>query len=290
MTDISQDDGDASASAKGVGHLTFDESRLTSKTRIEMRVYPEARATGFSHRDQEISFYTQVAALLRPSDIVLDFGAGRGEWYHDDAVHYRRYIQNFRGRCAHVDGCDVDPVVLTNDTLDAARTFEAGASLPYEDGRFDIVIARYVFEHLQDPAHAASELLRVTRDGGWICAVTPNKYGYVALASRLVPNRLHAKLLRLIQPHRKERDVFPTAYLLNTPRAIRHHFGERSDIFSYRESAVPSYHFGSIVIFQLLRLLHWLLPSRLGTGFFIFIRKRPRPAHGESPSPRASSH
>lgn len=256
-------------------HATVDAGKITSRLRLEMRMYSEAAASGFSHHDQEVCFFTQVAALLRASDTVLDFGAGRGEWFQDDPVLYRRHLQNFRGRCTHVDGCDVDPAVLDNPTLDRALTFEPGGPLPYEDGRFDLVVSRYVFEHLPDPEWAARELLRVTRPGGWICAVTPNRFGYVALLSSLVPNRLHASVLKSVQPDRKSIDVFPTVYRLNTPAAVRRHFGAQADVHYYRESAVPSYHFCKPLIFRGLQFLHWLLPSFLGTGLYLFMRKRP---------------
>lgn len=197
---------------------TVDPSRSSTQLRLDQHMYQEARVSGFWHLDQEVTFFSQVAALLRPTDVVLDFGAGRGEWYEDDPCHYRRWIQNFRGRCAHVDGCDVDLSVLENRTLDAAALLMPGAPLPYEDNRFDIVVSRYVFEHITNPTDVARELLRVTKPGGWICAITPNKWGYVAIAARMVPNQLHGAFLKFIQPHRKEEDVFPTAYRLNTPR------------------------------------------------------------------------
>lgn len=252
---------------------TVDRSRITLRLLLEQRMYGEAEVSGFAHIDQQVTFFTQVAALLRRDDVVLDFGAGRGEWFEDDPVLYRRWLQNFRGRCAHVDGCDIDPVVLRNPTLDDAREVETGKPLPYEDNRFDLVISRYVFEHVDDPTWAASELLRVTKPGGWICAITPNKYGYVAMASRMIPNALHARMLRAIQPTRKERDVFPTVYRLNTPTALREYFGSGGEVYYYRDAAVPSYHFGKRPLFRLLMVLHRLLPKALGTGLFIFIRK-----------------
>jgi SAM-dependent methyltransferase len=245
-----------------------------SKQAVERAVFREAQATGFAHIDQEIAFFTQVAALIRPDDVLLDFGAGRGEFFYDDPVPYRRSLQSFRGRVAHVDGCDVDPAVEGNPTLDAARTFEPGAALPYEDGRFDVVVARYVFEHVTDPEWAARELLRVTRPGGWICAFTPNKWGYVALAARLVPKRWHRRLLRSAQPHRRDEDIFPTAYRLNRPGDVRRHFGAEADVFHYSTSGVPSYHFGSALGLRIMLVLHRLLPGALDTGLAFFIRKR----------------
>lgn len=253
---------------------TVDESKLTSKNRLERRMYNEANVSGFAHVDQEVAFFTQVAALVRPDDVLLDFGAGRGAWFEDEASHYRKWLQNFRGRVAHVDGCDIDPVILDNRSLDAALVFAPGEPLPYPDNRFDIVVCRYVFEHLPDPEWAARELLRVTRPGGWICALTPNKWGYVAIAARLIPNRLHVAALRFIQPHNKAADIFPTTYRLNTPGAVRHHFGAGADVYHYRTSAVPSYHFGSAILFRLLQLFHKLLPPPLHVGLRLFIRKR----------------
>lgn len=258
-----------------------DASRETSKIRVERSVFEEVNVSGFAHIDQEVAFFTQVAALIRPDHVLLDFGAGRGEFFYDDPAAYRRSLQNFRGRVAHVDGCDVDPAVLTNPTLDAAQLFAPGEPLPYEDNRFDIVVSRYVFEHIQDPHWAARELLRVTKPGGWICAVTPNKWGYVALAARLVPNRVHQRLLRRIQPHRKDEDVFPTVYRLNRPRDVRRAFGSSAELFHYSTSAVPSYHFGSPLVFRLLLLLHRFLPPMLDLSLALFIRKederRPSP-------------
>jgi SAM-dependent methyltransferase len=254
--------------------VTIDPEKPSRQLRLEQRIFPEARATGFSHLDQEVAFFTQIAALLRPDDMVLDFGAGRGEWHKDDPSLYRRRLQNLRGRCAHVDGCDVDPIVTENETLDAAKVLIPGEPLPYENGRFDLIISRYVFEHVPDPEWAARELLRVTKPGGWICALTPNKWGYVALAARLVPNALHRRVLRRIQPQRREMDVFPTTYRLNTGRALQRHFGADADIYHYTMSAVPSYHFGSLLLFRLQLGLHRLLPGALGLTLHLFMRKR----------------
>lgn len=255
----------------------YDASKERSRHRLERRVYAEANVSGFAHKDQEVAFFTQVAALLRPDHVVLDFGAGRGEFMYNDPSTYRVWLQNFRGRCTHVDGCDPDEAVLSNPTLDAAAVIEIGEPLPYEDGRFDLIVSRYVFEHVTEPEWAARELLRVVKPGGWICAITPNKWGYVALASRLTPNRLHSRALSSVQPGRAERDVFPTAYLLNRPAAVRRYFGEYADIYHYSTSAVPSYHFGSIAMMRLLQLAHRLMPPMFDVGLRFFIRKRLNP-------------
>ena len=45
---------------------------------------------------------------------------------------------------------------------------------PYEDGVFDVVIAKHVVEHLADPAQAIREMGRVLRPGGLLLLGTPN--------------------------------------------------------------------------------------------------------------------
>jgi SAM-dependent methyltransferase len=252
----------------------YDFAKEKRRHRLERRLYPEVNVSGFPHKDQVIAFFVQVAARLRPGDRVLDFGAGRGEFMENDPSGYRVWLQNFKGRCTHVTGCDPDPVVLTNPTLDSADVIKIGEPQPYGDEQFDLIVSRYVFEHVANPEWAAAELLRVLKPGGWICAVTPNKWGYVALASRLVPNWLHSRALARIQPGRLEEDVFPTAYRLNRPGDIRRYFGHAADVYHYSTSAVPSYHFGSAVLMRLLQFVHRLTPPMFDVGLRFFIRKR----------------
>ena len=251
-----------------------DWDRATSKLHLERRVFEEVSVGGFSHIDQEVAFFSQVAALIRPDDTLLDFGAGRGEFYFDEPVRYRRTLQDFRGRVAHVDGCDMDKAVLKNPVLDAAKVIAPGLPLPYEDNRFDLVVSRYVFEHIEEPEWAAKELLRITKPGGWICALTPNKWGYVALGARLMPNHMHQRALRRIQPHRREADVFPTVYRLNSAQDVKRRFGSEADVYHYSTSAVPSYHFGSLALFRACLFLHRLLPPIFDLSLAFFIRKK----------------
>ena len=247
---------------------------MNVKRMITERFYPEVRIAGFSHVDGTISMYSQIAALLKSSDHVLDFGAGRGEQIVDDPVPYRRWLQNLQGRCAHVEGCDVDEAVLSNPHIDGAKVIKLGERLPYEDSCFDMIISRYVFEHVDDPHWMAEELLRVLKPGGWICALTPNIFGYISLAARLIPNRLHIRALTRIQPHRKAEDVFPTRYKLNSIRALKRYFGKSAEVYVYRWSSEPAYHFNSKIIYSFFKFLHKVMPDNFHTTLFIFIQKR----------------
>lgn len=240
--------------------------------KILARFHSEYALDGFTKHDGTVRFFGFVRSLCRPGMRVLDFGAGRGAWFHDDASRYRRELRDIRTAGAHVVAADIDEAVRANQSSHEQVVITAGAPLPFADGEFDLVVADFVFEHLDDPASVCAELRRVTRSGGWICARTASRWGYVTLASRLVPNARHARALRAIQPtSRNEVDVFPTAYRLNSVAQVREHFPGCA-VHHYHHSGEPAYHFDRPWIYRAFQWLHKLLPDPLQTGVAFFIR------------------
>ena len=240
---------------------------------VPERFFPEIGVAGFSHIDGTVAFYSIIAAALEPSFHLLEFGAGRGEHISDDPVVYRKSLSNFRGRVQRVVGADVDPVVASNPYVDQAVVLTPGAPLPFEDAAFDMIVSRYVFEHIDQAEETARELMRVLKPGGLLCAVTPNKWGYVAIGARLVPNRLHAKALTRVQPGRHQQDVFPTRYRMNSMGSLRRLFGKYGHVMIYRASGEPAYYLGRMLPYAAFLLLHKLLPRPLATAIQLFVRK-----------------
>ncbi len=237
--------------------------------------FPEIGAGGYTSIDGTIEFYTRINALLRPDMAVLDFGAGRGAALRDDPCFYRRGLRYLRGKVAKVVACDVDDAVLDNPGADETQVIKPDAPLPFADRSFDLIVGDFVFEHIQDSALVAAELSRVLKPGGWICARTPNKYGLVSLATRLIHNSQHASLLRWAQPGRKAEDVFPTSFCLNSRRAIAQNFPPHSfDNFTYRYEAEPAYVFNNRMVLTTMLLLNRLIPPMMKSGLFVFLRKR----------------
>ena len=73
----------------------------------------------------------------------------------------------------------------------------------------------------------------------------------------------------------KEVDVIPTAYKLNTRRAIANLLNDSVwEDFTYVYSAEPQYYFGSAAVFQVMQFMHKVLPNVLTGNLFIFLRKR----------------
>ena len=241
-------------------------------------LYPEMAVAGYSRVDGVIAFYGRVSALLAeagPDAVVVDFGAGRGAFV-DDPVQARVDARTLRGRAGRVVGIDVDEAVLANPTIDEAHVVKVGDPLPLADGSVDLVVSSHTFEHVTDPGWAAAEIDRVLKPGGWLCALTPNRRGYIGVGARLVPNRLHVTALRRLQPRKPAEDTFPTAYLLNTPAALRRWFSpSRFEHVVWTMDNEPAYVGRSAVAARLTKALFSVTPPPLRSVLFVFLRKRP---------------
>ncbi len=243
------------------------------------KLFPEVGAGGFSRLDGTIQFYSRVNALLRPDMVVLDFGAGRGAGIVENRSEYRRKLQTLRGKVRRVIGIDVDPAVCSNPGLDEAIVVGSGEPLPLGDQTVDLILADYVLEHIEDPTGCARELDRVLKPGGWICARTPNRWNYVALGARLIPERLHARVLSRVQPERKREDVFPAFYRMNDRRTLRRLFPEpRWRDCSYYISAEPAYLPRRAWLWRTALLLDAVLPGVLQSNILAFFQKMPNPS------------
>lgn len=248
---------------------------IARSTNPMARLFPERRVVSFVHRQDRFVFFSMVSELVTPDAVVLDYGAGRGRQAEIGGPHLRN-ISCFRGRCARLIGVDVDPVVRENPVVDEAHVVAVDEPLPLADESVDVVYSYATFEHVDDPEWVAAELGRVVRPGGWICAWTPNKWGYVGIGARLVPNRFHGRVLGIVAPGgRAEHDVFPTRYRMNTLGAVGRLFPPaRFRDFSFGFNAQPSYNFGSALMARLWMVYMALTPQAMAQSLFVFVQKR----------------
>jgi SAM-dependent methyltransferase len=254
--------------------LHDQERNLPERRSVESRLYPETAAGGFSRADHRMGFLIRLHAILEPSMTVLDLGAGRGKWGEDPA-QFRATLGNLRGRCLRVVGADVDHAVLENPTVDERIVIDPHASLPFPDASFDVVTAFSVLEHVEDPHRATTEIARVLRPGGWLIGWTPNRFGYVGVGARLVPDHLKSKVLRRLEPHREEHDSFPPVYRLNSRHAFRRHFpSSQWEDFSYTYNGMPFYHGENITLARLWLTLFMFLPPALRAYWMVILRRR----------------
>ena len=106
---------------------------------------------------------------------VLDLGTGFGALALDLAIEQQ----------LEIFAVDADPDKLSVARTVADQVGRLGASLagtvyfqmadiyelPYDDGYFDYVAARFLFQHLADPAAAVTEIFRVLKPGGTVCLI-----------------------------------------------------------------------------------------------------------------------
>ena len=173
---------------------------MTTIETLDRRYYP-------GYVDEHTRFDTLIRSYLRPGVAALDAGAGRGVMYPYD---YRESI----GRMA---GADTDPAVMENANLTDGVIADL-AHLPYEEGVFDLVFSKYVFEHLERPLPVMRELRRVMKPRGHLLIHTPNRWHYVAIAATLTPTSFHAWFNA--RRGRVEADTFPTRYRANDRRTL----------------------------------------------------------------------
>ncbi len=103
------------------------------------------------------------AAAPKPTDVALDVACGPGS-----------VVMTFARRVSRAEGLDATEAMLDEARKLAAASGTANVAwhrgdayaLPFADASFDIVSCRYAFHHMQEPARALAEMIRVCRPGG----------------------------------------------------------------------------------------------------------------------------
>lgn len=256
------------------------EVALSKSEQNLIRHAPERAVGGFTRRDSTMLFYSLIHAVLKPDHVVLDFGAGRGAQI-ETPFPYKRDLVTLKGKVQRVVGVDVDPAVLENPIVDEAHVFVPGQPLPFEDGAFDVIFSDWVADHVDDPASFVAEVDRLLKPGGWFFARTPNRFGAIAIGATLIPNALHTAVLSRLQPDRKDKDVFPTRYRMNTVAAVRRLFPR--DRWRNHSTTIDTelmYLTRFSFLYGLSEFVAPLLPSRLKPLLFIMAQKHAAPAPG----------
>ena len=118
-------------------------------------------------------------------------------------------------------GIDYDHLSLINHKTIRHRVRGDIAELPFQDDTFDLITSNMVFEHLDNPEKQLKEIARVLAKNGKLIFHTPNNLSYSTLMARMLPEAIKGKLIYFLQG-RKEEDVFPAYYRINSQKRIKH--------------------------------------------------------------------
>jgi SAM-dependent methyltransferase len=206
--------------------------------------------------DSEYGYHRAIRAHLPGGARVLNLGCGRNT---DLAV--------FRAEGHEVWGADF----AAHPELDEPRWFRplaADGTAPFGGASFDLVVSRWVLEHVRAPVPFLREVGRLLRPGGRFVALTVNAGHYVSWLSRLadvLPHDARGRLVRRLYG-RPAHDTFPVCYRLNTPAQLRPRASQAGlRLERVTGYANPDYFRFAPRLRQAAVLADWLL-EKAGTG------------------------
>jgi ubiquinone/menaquinone biosynthesis C-methylase UbiE len=217
---------------------------------LEQRIVP-------GHTSSQYVYWRELKQNLPEAAVWLDLGCGRqlfAEWMATEQQEMIRHSKQ-------LVGIDLNRASLLRHEGLRDRVEGGLERLPFRDGAFDLVTANMVVEHLRDAPEILQEIRRVLKPGGLFIFHTPNHLNFTMFGASLIPQALKNRLVWFFE-RRKEEDVFPTFYRMNTPKAIQRvgaAVGFSVERLTLTDTSAMTVILGPIVILELL----WIRLCRL---------------------------
>ena len=274
------------------GKVPAQGPALTLRRRMIRISGPLQRLLAPGLKNSQYAYGKVLSRLVTSEADWLDLGCGHQlfpDWMPDWAEQEAQIMD----RANSVTGIDLDDSAIRRHKHITRRVVGDLHRLPFKNASFHLVTANVVVEHIADPALLLAEAHRVLHPGGLFLFHTPNFLSYGTLAAAFLPQSWKNRLALLLQG-RKEEDVYPTFYRINTRRAILK-FAKQSGFtlleLRMAESSAQTFMLGPVVALELLliRILRWKMFQHYRTNIIAILRKDSRVQ--EQPSViRASVH
>jgi len=160
-----------------------------------------------------------IKAQADKTHICLNLGSGTAEPF-DQPQHFRLAF-------------DIDISAPDTGIIRTVPFLQADLyNLPLKEGSVDLVLLRFVVEHITLPIAAFSEIFRILKSGGKVLIITTNLISpFICLPKILLPYRWRNILIRKLYKVSAD-DVFPTHHRLNTRKAYNR-FKEQFNIIKW---------------------------------------------------------
>lgn len=164
-------------------------------------------------------YFKKIEEKIERGFVVLEIGCGRTPGY--GVLESLKHISFFVG-------LDMDFNHLKLINKDICKPVYGDAHFePFTDASFNVIICRSVLEHIECPEKFVQSIDRILKPGGFFIFLTPNKWSYFSVVSRLMPNKYHAYIAKKIY-QREEEDTFKTFYRINSRANLKNLFEKTS--------------------------------------------------------------
>lgn len=214
---------------------------LLELTRKELNIKPRVEKLYNKYWIKHEHPYRKLEAVLtesiKPCINILEQGCGRTA----------PLLNKYRHTGAMLHGVDLVDFTSIHPNMNLVKS--SIEDLPFKADEFDLLVSRSVMEHVNNPKLAYNEAFRVLMKGGRWIFLTPNRWDYVSIISRLVPNRFHGKVVHLTTG-REEDDILPVVYESNSWWQINDackSAGFRNQTFDYFGQHPQNFGFNSLL-------------------------------------------
>lgn len=161
-------------------------------------------------------FAKWVAEACEPGSTVLNIGAG---------VNRSGPLLPLMRKSPYLVGVDPDEAIHSNQTLQERHRTSLQAFAPGHADEYDVTLAVYVLEHIEDPFGFTTACHRVLKPGGSFFALTLNVWQYFGALTRTLSRfRLSDPVLGMLKGNGElHSHHFPPEYRLNSIRTISRH-------------------------------------------------------------------
>ena len=168
---------------------------------IIKKYYPNFKDVGYFFKQYLDKYITN-------DSTILEIGCGR-----------QSFGDKYYKRAKYKVGIDPDKEALKDNTLMDKKICSTIENIPETTGEFDVVIAQWVLEHVQNPEKDIRKIQKLCKKNGHFIFMTTNIHSPLIMLSKILSTS-SKKYLRKILFDIEEDDTYPTVYKINSVSKI----------------------------------------------------------------------